>query len=276
MLQVFAIRNMNPLEIVQRTPKTNCGECGYPACLAFAANVAKSGEDPTKCPYINLDGMNLKQEAGTALDKLAKQHDLYLIKHLQEKIQDYDFPAIAPFLGLTVSSENSDILLFSYLGQQVQLGKDHLLLDGKEPEDHRDKILLYNYVYSKGDTPLAGEWIGLESLPNSISKVRTLATYCENRLADLFTGMVKGKILSLCSRLKGTEIVGTSASAAILIPVLPRLPQQLHFWDEEPDDGFDSKAKVLFDQNVLSFLDIESLVFSAERMTDRLISLAQC
>ena len=34
---------MNPLEIVQRTPKTNCGECGYPACLAFAANVAAAG-----------------------------------------------------------------------------------------------------------------------------------------------------------------------------------------------------------------------------------------
>ena len=27
---------MNPLEILQRTPKTNCGECGQPTCLAFA------------------------------------------------------------------------------------------------------------------------------------------------------------------------------------------------------------------------------------------------
>lgn len=266
---------MNPLEIVQRTPRTNCGECGYPACLAFAANVAKSGEDPSKCPYINLDGMDLKKESGTALDMLAEKHDLELIKHLQEKIKDYNFPDIAPLLGLTVNPDNKDVLLFSYLGQQVQLGKEHLLLDEKEPEDHRDKILLYNYVYSKGDTPLAGEWIGLESLPNSISKVRTLATYCENRLADLFTGMAKDGILSLCRRLNGTEITGTSASAAILIPVLPHLPQQLHFWGEEPDDGFDAKVKVLFDQNVLSFLDIESLVFSAERMADRLIALSR-
>ncbi len=265
---------MNPLEIVQLTPKTNCGECGYPACLAFAANVAKSGEDPTKCPYMNLDGMDSTQDPGTALDKLAEQHDIELIKHLQGKIQDYDFRDIAPSLGLTVSPESKDILLFSYLGQQVQLGKDHLLLDGKEPEDHRDKILLYNYIYSRGTTPLAMEWTGLESLPNSISKVRTLATYCENRLADLFTRRAKNEILTLCSRLNGTEIMGSTASAAILIPVLPRLPQQLLFWDEEPDDGFESKAKVLFDQNVLSYLDIESLVFSAERMADRLIALA--
>lgn len=265
---------MNPLEIVQRTPKTNCGECGYPACLAFAANVAKSGEDPRKCPYINLDGMEIKQEAGTALDKLAEQHDIDLIKHLQEKIQHYHFPDIASPLGLTVSPENNDTLLFSYLGQQVQLAKDHLLLDGKDPEDHRDKILLYNYIYSRGSMPLANEWTGLESLPNSISKIRTLATYCENRLAELFTGRAKNDILALCSQLNGTEILESSASAAILIPVLPRLPQQLLFWDEEPDDGFASKAKVLFDKNVLSYLDIESLVFSAERMADRLIDLA--
>lgn len=28
---------MNPFEIVRRTPKTNCGQCGHAACLAFAA-----------------------------------------------------------------------------------------------------------------------------------------------------------------------------------------------------------------------------------------------
>ncbi len=265
---------MNPLEIVRRTPKTNCGECGYPACLAFAANVAKSGENPTKCPYINLEGMDLNQENATELDKLGKQHDLELIKHLQGKIKHYNFNDIAPPLGLTVSHEDTDILLFSYLGQEVQLGKDQLLINGKEPEDHRDKILLYNYIFFQGSIPLSGEWVGLESLPNSISKVRTLATYCENRLAELFTGIAKDKIVDLASHIDATEIPGTTASAALLIPVLPRLPQQLLFWDEEKEDGFAAKAKVLFDKNVLSYLDIESLVFSTERMADRLIALA--
>ena len=264
---------MNPHEILKRTPKSNCGECGYPACLAFAANVARSGEDPHKCPYINLQGLELPQDTGTDLDKLGEEHDLELIRHLQSKIKDFDFQKIAPFLGVTPDPEQGELLVFSYLGQQVHLRKKQVLLDGKEPEDPRDQILLYNYVHSCGSHPPAGEWVGLESLPNSISKVRTLATYCENRLATLFTGRSQESIYSLCVKIGGQPLAESSASAALIIPVLPRLPQQLLFWDEEPDDGFDAKVKVLFDINVLDYLDLESLVFSAERMADRLIFL---
>ena len=36
---------------------------------------------------------------------------------------------------------------------------------------------------------------------------------------------------------------------------------------------FESKVKVLFDKNVLDFLDIESLVFSAERTAEYLMEL---
>ena len=51
------------------------------------------------------------------------------------------------------------------------------------------------------------------------------------------------------------------------------MPQFLLFWDEEPEDGFAAKAKVLFDQHVLDFLDIESLIFTAERMAERIVDM---
>ncbi|MCB2181486.1 MAG: DUF3786 domain-containing protein [Desulfobulbaceae bacterium] len=265
---------MNPLDILKRTPKTNCGECGYQACLAFAANVARSGEDPQKCPYINLDGLELSQQDGTELDKLAQEHDLQLIRHLQSKINNLDFNHIAPRLGISTADDNKDVFVFSYLGQQVRLGHHQLLIDGKEPEDPRDQILLYNYIHSGGSHPPCGEWVGLESLPNSISKVRTLATYCEERLANLFTGKTAETISQLCKKIAGSPLHESSASAGVIIPVLPRLPQQVLFWEAEPEDGFEAKAKVLFDANVLNYLDLESLVFSAERLADRLILLA--
>ncbi|MBU0966161.1 MAG: DUF3786 domain-containing protein [Proteobacteria bacterium] len=264
---------MNPLEVLKRTPKSNCGECGYPACLAFAANVARSGEDPQKCPYINLDGLTLAKKESTSLDKMAEKHDLELIRHLQDKIRDLDFSAIATPLGLALSPDAKDALTFSYLGQHVLLSKSQILINGKEPEDPRDQILLYNYVYSGGADPPCGIWTGLESLPNSISKIKTLATYCENRLAQLFAGQPSNTILSLCAQLGGKPDTETSATASAIIPVLPHLPQQLLFWDEEPEDGFDARIKILFDKNVLDYLDLESLVFSSERMADRLMLL---
>ncbi len=262
---------MNPLEILQRTPKSNCGECGYQACLAFAANVAGSGEDPQKCPYINLDGLELPKNKGTELDKLAEEHDLQLIRHLQSKVTNLDFERIAPLLGAVCS--DTDTLVFSYLGRKVHLNKKQVLLDGVEPEDPRDQILLYNYIASGGASPPCGEWVGLESLPNSLSKVRTLAVYCEDRIAQHFTGKTGTQIENTCRNFNAVAVSDSSATGAVIIPVLPRLPQQLLFWDEEPEDGFAAKAKVLFDKNVLDYLDIESLVFSAERMADKLFSI---
>lgn len=265
---------MNPLDILQRTPKSNCGQCGYPACLAFAANVARSGEDPKKCPYINLDGLTLEKAKVNRLDKLGEQHDIELIRHLRDKIIGLDFVSIAPGLGIAPPTGSEDSLVFPYLGQTVRLDRSGILLDGVEPEDPRDQILLYNYIFFQGKRPLTGEWVGLESLPNSISKVRTLATYCEDRLARLFCGKPVGTILDLASPLGGEALSSHAADAGLLIPVLPRLPQQLLFWDEDPEDGFEARVKILYDSTVLDYLDLESLVFSSERMADRIMALS--
>ena len=47
-------------------PKTNCGDCGYPTCLAFAGMVVSEKLPLKKCPYIELAVLN---EAQAELDK---------------------------------------------------------------------------------------------------------------------------------------------------------------------------------------------------------------
>lgn len=103
--------------------------------------------------------------------------------------------------------------------------------------------------------------------------MRTLATYCEERLAALFAGSPRAAVLSACGRLGGLNLPDASADLACMVPVLPRVPHCLLFWGEEPEDGFAARVKVLFDRRVLDFLDLESLVFSAERLADRLALL---
>lgn len=256
---------MTPHEILKHTPMTNCGQCGYPACLAFAANVAKSGEDPQKCPFIDLTNLDLPTQGGLGLDQLSTERDLALIRHLKEKVRDLDLQGLAHPLQ---ASFIDDGLEFSFLGQPTRITKQGVLLAGQEPDDPRDQILLYNYVHFGGGPGPDPTWVGLESLPNSISKVRTLATYCEQPLAEFFSGMDKAEIINHCAPLHGKEMVDSSATVDLIIPVLPQIPQQMLFWDAEPEDGFAAKVKVLFPANVLSFLDIESLVFTAERMAE--------
>lgn len=272
---------MNPLEILQRTPKTNCGSCGYPTCLAFSAAVTRAGAEITLCPYIDLQGVEVSvlsgaKDLGDLGKQMSREHDLALVQHLQEKVSKLDFSSIAFPLGAIWHKENPDILCLRYLGQDVILGKTKILMDGDTVVDPRDQILLYNYAHSCGGRKPDNTWIGMESLPNSISKVKTLATYCEMKIAEHLSGKPAHILMDLGGELDGYEgpaHLSSSATSSLVVPVLPMVPQYLLFWEEEPEDGFEAKVKVLFDHHVLDFLDLESLVFSAERFAERLILL---
>ena len=272
---------MNPLDILHRTPKTNCGECGHPTCLAFAAAVSRAGLDINLCTYINLQGLEVKvlsskKDMENLAGQVADEHDWALIKHLQEKVNELDFSSIASSVGATWNQNKPDILFIRYLGQDVMLGKSEIFLSDNAVVDPRDQILLYNYVHSCGGRKPDGTWIGMESLPNSISKIKTLATYCEKRIAELLTGKPAYLLSQLGQQLDGFDgpsDLSSTATCSLIVPVLPMVPQYLLFWEEDPDVGIEAKAKVLFDQNVLDFLDLESLVFSAERFAERLLQL---
>ncbi len=41
------------IEIFKLLPKTNCGECGVPTCLAFAMSLAAGKAELTACPYVS-------------------------------------------------------------------------------------------------------------------------------------------------------------------------------------------------------------------------------
>jgi acetyl-CoA decarbonylase/synthase complex subunit gamma len=49
------------LQIYKLLPQTNCKECGFPTCLAFAMKLAQKGTELDKCPYVG-------DEAKAALD----------------------------------------------------------------------------------------------------------------------------------------------------------------------------------------------------------------
>ncbi|MCM8806810.1 MAG: acetyl-CoA decarbonylase/synthase complex subunit gamma [Candidatus Omnitrophica bacterium] len=44
---------LKPLDIFKYLPKTNCKECGYPTCLAFAMQIAIGKADLSQCPYVS-------------------------------------------------------------------------------------------------------------------------------------------------------------------------------------------------------------------------------
>ncbi len=270
---------MNPLEFVALTPKSNCGQCGHPTCLAFGVAVTKGGAAATACPFVDIEALPAelgRTDTGkglAAVDRGQEERDMALVTHLKSKIRTLDFSGLAARLGAVWSAENPDELRFHYLGRPVVLDRLRLEVDGRDLVDPRDQILIYNYVAFGGGNPPDGTWVGMESLPNSISKVRTLSTYCEERLSTRFSGRAPA-FEELCQQVGGFPGASEqSADVGMVIPVLPFVPLYVLFWDEEPQDGFEARVKVLFDHRVMDFLDLESLVFAAERLADRLAEL---
>ena len=41
------------IEIFKLLPKTNCGDCGVPTCLAFAMNLAAGKAELSACPHVS-------------------------------------------------------------------------------------------------------------------------------------------------------------------------------------------------------------------------------
>ncbi len=263
---------MNALDILKKTPKTNCGDCGYPACMAFAVAVVSGGESLRHCPYIQVEAISEEDMADSV--QHVSDPDTVLLKSLKAKVRSIDIGGLAHRLGGEIVTENNmEMLRLSYLGDTVFISSERIISSAGNELDPRDQILLYNYLFFGGAGDLSNEWVGLESFPNSISKVVTLRRYTEEKLAAEFTGRID-RFKEVLERLCATDVMECHADMCMVVPVLPRVPIQVHFWDADDDDGFPASVKMLFDSNALEFLDIESLIFAAERITEKACELA--
>ncbi len=258
---------LNPLEIVKRLPRTNCGDCGYPSCLAFAMALLSGATTPAKCPHGDPQALNeLVPEKPLPEEDYAWR----ILEEVKEKAKALNWDELPSRTGGRLSQDG---LRLPFLDGEVIISADKALrLDGLEL-DPRDQILLYNYLLmAKAQDPLE-VFVGLESFPHSISKVQTLRRYAEERCAEAFSGRLKALKQAL-SRLRVSFPKDCPADLCAVVWVLPKLPLRLHFFEAEPEEGLSAEVKILYPQNALSFLDIESLVFCAERLVERLLEIA--
>lgn len=63
------------MQIYKNLPKTNCKECGFPTCMAFAMQVAAGQKALTDCPEISDDAKTSLSEASAPPMKLVKVGD---------------------------------------------------------------------------------------------------------------------------------------------------------------------------------------------------------
>ena len=264
---------ISALELYKQLPRTDCGECGKPTCMAFATHVIVEGEELARCPYLS-EALRARaaEIAAQQQQGVGRRRELPTIalKHLQEKAAPLDFAALAPGLGAASGEEGGrGYLRVRYFGCDMLVFKDEVRYPDGLAANPWDAILLYNYIASEGNRPLTGDWVTFETLPNSVSKTKTLRRLAAS-LAQHFAG--KARELGERGRRCGGEPAATAAAADLqmVFHPLPRVPILLIFHDAEPEEDFPAQAHFLFDAQVMTYLDLESLLFLVERLMDRM------
>ena len=263
-----------PLELYKLTPRTNCGECGQYTCLAFATQAVTGQVDIAACAYLDeeqtrdvRERLREQVEEGIGVSREGFEKTMGF---LHEEVAKWDFEVIAESLGakIVVSSEEN-VLVFPYFSDLVSVTQSNIekLPDGELSA--WEKIFIYNYVIGGAAEP-SGTWVGMETLPNSVSKIKSLKEHCEGPLSRLCSG--KFPLLAKAVSPWGHEVSlkDQGVDFAAEFPVFPKLAIRVLFWDEVKDEGYPSSVKFLFDSRVLQVLDLESLIFACEQITDRI------
>ncbi len=261
-------------------PKTNCGDCGVPTCLAFASKVILDKAPVSGCPHVpadqaaeiqrRIDAQQSRGE-GTVPDMAADAMQWARERATSMRLQD--LPAR---IGGTLErrAPGQAVVRLPYFDTEVLVCGDPMerveRADGREL-NRWEQVLLFNHLAQGGHREPTGTWIGLGELPSSTSKVVSLRDEVERPLATTFDGRIddlRARATALGGRDAGDDL--PSADVALVFCPLPRIPVALLFWDGDADEGFEARVKLLFDATVNEHLDIESIVFLGEQLRARL------
>jgi hypothetical protein len=253
-------------------PKTNCQECGFNTCLAFAGMVVSEKHPIENCPHLTEDvveecrseltkqyasGKWLKRDMADDALKWAKERSASMkIKDLPERIG-----------GRLIKTGKNYSLELPYFTDFIMISSDNITKKDGSNLTRWEQVFIYNHMAQGGSKLPSGKWKGLVEFPNTVSKIISMKDNVEKPLVQRFKAR-SDELLDAAKRIGGDDLSHETPSAdlALLFRPLPRVPVMLMFWDEDLEDAFEAKAKLLFDENILDHLDIESILFLSERL----------
>jgi len=261
-------------------PKTNCGDCGFPTCLAFAGMVVSDQHPLENCPHLSRETVEkCRRELGEqyAAGKWTKRDMAEdALQWARERSASMDLADLPGRIGGELEpGDGQPALKLSYFTTHLLVRAEEIVRTDGVDLTRWEKVFIYNHLAQGGRRLPTGNWKGFEEFPNTVSKVKTMAGQVEAPLVDRFHGQLEA-LRSAAVLIGGTEITGkgNGADAAFFFQPLPRVPVTLLFWDEDLADGFGATAKLLFDETVTEHLDIESIVFLSERVRQMLCDAA--
>ena len=242
----------NPLEIYAVLAKTNCGQCGVPSCMAFAAAVLQGQKGLSACPYLEPAAVAQLSRRIVRRRSLEDDHR-QAISQLQREVASLDLSLVAPRIGARLVDGNLAINC---------LGKDFFITPSGEMVsdchlNHWIYVPLLHYCILCQGKELQGEWVPYGTLPGAAEWSQYFSHRCEEplrQLADAHPDLVFELL-----HLFGARPVASAGGAdhSLLILPLPKVPFLINYW--EPEDGFASKLNILLDRSAGENINAQSI-----------------
>jgi hypothetical protein len=264
---------LSVIDLYQKVlPKTNCKDCGFPTCLAFASMVVSEKLPLNKCPHLAPDVIETCQkelDAQYAAGKWTKR-DLAsdALQWAKERAASMNLEDLPPRIGgELVKAGDEYALKLPYFTGHILIKKGSVCKENGELLTHWEQVFIFNHLSQGGSAIPTGKWKGLEEIPNTISKIKSMRAHVEEPLLARFAGKVE-ELRAAALAIGGTDMTETvkSTDLAFLFKPLPKIPLMLMFWEGDKKEGLNAIVKVLFDETITQHLDIESIMFLSERL----------
>ncbi|MDX9788939.1 MAG: DUF3786 domain-containing protein [Desulfobacterales bacterium] len=258
-------------------PRTNCGDCGYPSCLAFASMVVSQKLPLAGCPHLSADTLTRCQPELDAQHAAGKwtRRDLAADALLwaKQRAASMDLKDLPARIGGELAVINGEtVLVLPYFDSAIHIRPESIRhADGREL-GRWEQVFIFNHMAHGGSKTPTGRWKSLQDFPNTVSKIKSMRNHVEAPLKDHFAGRPE-ELTAAAIRIGGKNVTAENQSAdrAFRFSPLPRIPVMLFFWDGDSSSGLDAEIKLAFDETITEHLDIESIMFLSEHLAKLLL-----
>lgn len=242
----------NPLEIYKLLPKTNCGRCYLPSCLAFAAAAVKGDKGLAECPYLEAAAAArfVGSEETRDPDERKRQQKVLA---LQKSVAELDLAGAAGRVGGTMVGTS---LVLKSLGKNFTVDPFGKVASACHTHAGLTIPLLSYLVGSKGTEP-TGDWVPFRELRDGAAMSALFTRKGEQglqQLLDRYPELLE-MVIDLFSGQR--ELTGFTADISLVLYPLPRLPILICYW--QPEEELDSELKIFFDGSARDHLGIRSI-----------------
>ena len=250
----------NPLEIYKILPQTNCGHCGVPSCMAFAASVLQGMKALRGCPY--LEKTVLDQYARIIRRRSMDDEHMEVIRQLQQKVQHLDFSFVAPRIGARLID---DKLAVDCLGKDFFIARTGEMSSSCHVNHWLHVPLLHYILECQGIEP-DNDWVPFGELPGAGEWSQYFSHRCEDALRQIAD--VHRELLFEMLFLFGAQTMTTAGNAdySLAVMPLPKVPFLINYW--QPDDEFPSELNILLDRSAAKNINPHSITLLARGIVE--------